>query len=71
VRSTIDLGHNLGLKVVAEGVEDQRTAELLAEYGCDLVQGFHISRPSAPGPLGPWLQGRLGLNGVVHGTLSA
>ncbi|HVH62775.1 MAG TPA: EAL domain-containing protein, partial [Candidatus Dormibacteraeota bacterium] len=71
VRSTIDLGHNLGLKVVAEGVEDQRTAELLHEYGCDLIQGFHISRPAAPGPLGPWLQTRLGLNGVVPGTLSA
>jgi diguanylate cyclase (GGDEF)-like protein/PAS domain S-box-containing protein len=65
VRSTIDLGHNLGLKVVAEGVEDERTLELLREYGCDFIQGFHISRPAAPGLLGPWLRSRAGLNGVI------
>jgi diguanylate cyclase (GGDEF)-like protein/PAS domain S-box-containing protein len=71
VRSTIDLGHNLGLKVVAEGVEDERTAELLRDYGCDLIQGFHISRPAAPGPLGPWLRARTGVNGVINGSLTA
>jgi diguanylate cyclase (GGDEF)-like protein/PAS domain S-box-containing protein len=71
VRSTIDLGHNLGLKVVAEGVEDARTADLLREYGCDLIQGFHISRPAAPGPLGPWLRSRFGINGVLNGSLTA
>jgi len=65
VRSTIDLGHNLGLKVVAEGVEDETTAELLREYGCDFVQGFHISRPAAAGLLGPWLRSRVGLNGAL------
>jgi len=45
VRSTIDLARNLGLKVVAEGVE---TAEIMAELAalrCDIAQGFHISRP--------------------------
>jgi diguanylate cyclase (GGDEF)-like protein len=46
VRSTIDLGHNLGLKVVAEGVEDQASLELLALFGCDYAQGFHIGRPT-------------------------
>ncbi|HEX3629066.1 MAG TPA: EAL domain-containing protein [Candidatus Dormibacteraeota bacterium] len=71
VRSTIDLGHNLGLKVVAEGVENEATARMLREYGCDYIQGFHISRPAAPGPLGPWLRAQLGLSGVVHGSLSA
>jgi diguanylate cyclase (GGDEF)-like protein/PAS domain S-box-containing protein len=71
VRSTIDLGHNLGLKVVAEGVEDEATANLLRQYGCDYLQGFHISRPAAAGPLGPWLRAKFGLNGVVHGSLSA
>jgi diguanylate cyclase (GGDEF)-like protein/PAS domain S-box-containing protein len=71
VRSTIDLGHNLGLKVVAEGVEDAQTVELLREYGCDLIQGFHISRPAAPGPLGAWLRSRIGVNGLVNGPLSA
>ena len=65
VRSTIDLGHNLGLKVVAEGVEDEPTAEMLREYGCDFIQGFHISRPAAPGPLSPWLRARVGLNGAL------
>ena len=65
VRSTIDLGHNLGLQVVAEGVEDETTADLLREYGCDFMQGFHISRPAAAGPLGPWLRARAGVNGAL------
>ena len=65
VRSTIDLGHNLGLKVVAEGVEDENTAALLREYGCDFIQGFHIARPAAAGLLGPWLRARAGLNGAL------
>jgi diguanylate cyclase (GGDEF)-like protein/PAS domain S-box-containing protein len=65
VRSTIDLGHSLGLTVVAEGIEDEPTAALLREYGCDFLQGFHISRPAAPGPLGPWLRTRAGLNGAM------
>ena len=71
VKSTIDLGHNLGLKVVAEGVEDESTADLLRSYGCEYIQGFYLSRPAAPGPLGPWLRARLGLNGVAYGSLSA
>ena len=45
VRSTIDLAHNLGLTVVAEGVESHEAWQRLAELGCDLAQGFHISRP--------------------------
>lgn len=45
VRSTIDLAHNLGLKVVAEGVEDEVTLRLLTELNCDLAQGYHFSRP--------------------------
>jgi diguanylate cyclase (GGDEF)-like protein len=45
VRSTIDLGHNLGLRVVAEGVEDLQTADELAEMGCDLLQGYLIGKP--------------------------
>ena len=48
VRSVIDLGHNLGLRVVAEGVEDEETLTLLRIWGCDLAQGFHLSRPLAP-----------------------
>ncbi|HPF47779.1 MAG TPA: EAL domain-containing protein, partial [Emcibacteraceae bacterium] len=45
VRSTIDLGHNLGLKVTAEGVEDEESMEILRQLGCDLAQGFFISKP--------------------------
>ena len=45
VRSTIELAHQLGLKVVAEGVEDAECLDFLRESGCDLVQGYLISRP--------------------------
>ena len=44
VRSTIDLCHGLGMKVTAEGVEDQMTASLLGVMGCDMIQGYFISR---------------------------
>jgi diguanylate cyclase (GGDEF)-like protein len=47
VRATIDLGHALGLQIVAEGVEDDAALELLAELGCDIVQGYGIGRPVA------------------------
>ena len=47
VRSTIDLGHALGLRVVAEGIEDRETLDLLSAIGCDLAQGYYISRPKA------------------------
>jgi diguanylate cyclase (GGDEF)-like protein/PAS domain S-box-containing protein len=45
VRSTINLGHNLGLRVIAEGVEDQTTWNLLSCLGCDAAQGYYVSRP--------------------------
>jgi len=45
VRSTIELAHNLGLTVVAEGVEDEAAMEILRKYDCDVVQGFFISKP--------------------------
>ena len=45
VRSTIDLGHNLGLEVVAEGVETDGIRERLERLGCDVAQGFYLSRP--------------------------
>ena len=46
VRSTIELGHNLGLRVVAEGVEDLMTARQLVALGCDRLQGYLLGRPS-------------------------
>jgi diguanylate cyclase (GGDEF)-like protein len=49
VRSTIDLGHNLGLKVVAEGVNSIRAWNRLRQLGCDMAQGYYLSRP-VPGP---------------------
>jgi diguanylate cyclase (GGDEF)-like protein len=45
VRSTIDLGHNLGLKVTAEGVEDAASIEILKAYGCETAQGYFVSKP--------------------------
>src|SRR5262249_49555883 len=45
VRSTIGLGHELGLSVVAEGVEDVATWELLHDLGCDIGQGYYVGRP--------------------------
>jgi diguanylate cyclase (GGDEF)-like protein/PAS domain S-box-containing protein len=55
VRATIELGHDLGLQVVAEGVEDQATWDTLAALGCDLVQGYLISHPLPAVALQHWL----------------
>ncbi|MGH8229370.1 MAG: putative bifunctional diguanylate cyclase/phosphodiesterase [Steroidobacteraceae bacterium] len=57
VHSTIELGHSLGLKVVAEGVEDPRGFALLRELGCDSAQGFYLSPPLAPADFVCWLDG--------------
>jgi EAL domain-containing protein (putative c-di-GMP-specific phosphodiesterase class I) len=48
VRATINLGHEMGLRVVAEGIEDVDTLEILDQLGCDIVQGYFISRPAPP-----------------------
>jgi EAL domain-containing protein (putative c-di-GMP-specific phosphodiesterase class I) len=56
VRSIIDLAHNLGVKVVAEGVEDRATMDLLKEYGCDEAQGYYFSRPVPSDALMSWLE---------------
>ena len=55
VRSMIDLGHNLGLKVVAEGVEHADDLQLLRRLGCDLAQGYHLARPLPVDELLGWL----------------
>jgi diguanylate cyclase (GGDEF)-like protein len=55
VRSTIDLGHNLGLRVVAEGVEDDHTLRWLSDHGCDLAQGYGLTRPLPAAELPTWL----------------
>jgi EAL domain-containing protein (putative c-di-GMP-specific phosphodiesterase class I) len=51
VRSTIELGHAMGLRIVAEGIEDDATLAVLAQLGCDIAQGYCISRPMPPGEL--------------------
>lgn len=49
VQSTIDLGHNLGMKITAEGVEDEKSLDILRQHGCEVAQGYFISRP-VPAP---------------------
>jgi EAL domain-containing protein (putative c-di-GMP-specific phosphodiesterase class I) len=55
VRSTIDLGHNLGLRVVAEGVESRDAWEELKALGCDTAQGYYLGRPMPAADLEAWL----------------
>ena len=55
VRATIDLAHNLGLLVVAEGVENRDSLDLLAVLGCDHAQGYHISHPLPADELILWM----------------
>lgn len=56
VRSTIDLAHNLGMSVIAEGVETEAALEQLRSFGCDVAQGYHMSRPITADKLGEWLE---------------
>jgi diguanylate cyclase (GGDEF)-like protein len=56
VRGAIDLGHNLGLTVVAEGVEGAAHVAALHQLGCDIAQGFHYARPMPPSDLADWLR---------------
>jgi diguanylate cyclase len=55
VRTVIDLAHNLGKQVCAEGVEDRETWQMLMELGCDLAQGYWIGRPMNAAALMNWL----------------
>jgi EAL domain-containing protein (putative c-di-GMP-specific phosphodiesterase class I) len=67
VRSVITLGHQLGLGIVAEGVEDEDALTVLSRLGCDTVQGYYLARPLPPDELRRWLtdsewgSGELGL----------
>src|SRR4029077_11281829 len=58
VRATVDLGRNLGLRVVAEGVEDLATFDQLRAFGCDEAQGYAISTPLAAAEFTRWLSVR-------------
>ena len=68
VRTTIDLARHLGLHVVAEGIETAEVCERLAEMGCDIGQGYLISRPAPAAELTPWLIGRAGGGAVAAGS---
>ncbi len=56
VRATVNLAHDLGLRVVAEGVESEVSRRLVAELGCDVYQGYGLSRPITTSGVLPWLQ---------------
>jgi EAL domain-containing protein (putative c-di-GMP-specific phosphodiesterase class I) len=58
VRSIVELGHSLGLTVVAEGVEEDAARDQLVEMGCHVAQGYLISRPLSEERLEAWLQAR-------------
>jgi len=55
VRSTIEMGHSLGLSIVAEGVENAASAALLNRLGCDYLQGYWIAKPMPSDAVAPWL----------------
>ncbi len=69
VRTTIELAHSLGLRVVAEGVEDRITWEILARHGCDVAQGYWMGRPMAPCEFVEWLD-RFEKQGLGGGALA-
>jgi EAL domain-containing protein (putative c-di-GMP-specific phosphodiesterase class I) len=58
VRSTVNLGHALGLKVVAEGVEEASSWNTLRRLGCDLIQGFFVSKPMPISEFTAWVLAR-------------
>jgi diguanylate cyclase len=58
VRSTVDLGRNLGLDVVAEGVESLELWNRLRDLGCKIAQGYYLSRPLPSDQLLEWLRSR-------------
>jgi EAL domain-containing protein (putative c-di-GMP-specific phosphodiesterase class I) len=56
VRSTIDLAHNLGIEVVAEGVENETAYRQLLEWGCDSAQGYFMSKPLPAEQFAAWIR---------------
>ena len=66
VRAAVDMGHNLGLVVVAEGVEDQQTWHGLGAIGCDAAQGYYMSRPIPAADLPRWLNESHRWSALIH-----
>jgi diguanylate cyclase (GGDEF)-like protein len=69
VRSVIGLAHGLGMHVVAEGVEDEQTQQRLAGLGCDIAQGFHLSRPLPTAEATLWLYRHRGEHAAPPATV--
>lgn len=68
VRSTIDLAHNLGMKVIAEGIEEKEMLELLSILGCESGQGYYISKPKSGNDLKHWIMD-LDTNQLINGIM--
>jgi len=66
VRSTVELAHALDLRLVAEGVEDQASLDLLRQLGCDTAQGYHLSRPLPAVAMTSWLRDRPDTRPIAH-----
>jgi EAL domain-containing protein (putative c-di-GMP-specific phosphodiesterase class I) len=62
VKSIVDLGHNLGLRVVAEGVETENHVDVLKNLGCDRLQGYYFSKPKPAEEIDQWLRSYHGTN---------
>lgn len=66
VRSMIDLGHSLNMKIVAEGVENALSESMLADFRCDIAQGYHLCRPVLPEALMLWRSQRAAHSAVPN-----
>ncbi len=71
VRSVVELGHNLGLTLVAEGVETGEALTALAGYGCDVAQGYHLCRPVDAAAFDTWCAERRTAGPYPAGTLTS
>jgi EAL domain-containing protein (putative c-di-GMP-specific phosphodiesterase class I) len=56
VKAAVDLAHTLDLKIVAEGVEDEKTLDILSEMGCDYAQGYYMAKPMPSEELILWMK---------------
>jgi diguanylate cyclase len=68
VRSMVDLGHSLNMKVVAEGVETAHALDALADFHCDVAQGYHLCRPILADAVMPWCAQRRSRDGLPRKT---
>ena len=66
VRTTIELGHTMGLKVTAEGVETKECMSFLRENHCDVAQGYYIAKPMPPEAMFDWLSRPSGLASLLQ-----